>query len=178
MGRDQARAARLIVEQLDVKPTLIIHSQLSRARETAAIINENLKLEMHEDSDLAEMHAGDWEGVPYDQCAAMLDDWLDPPGGETYDEFFARIRRAKARALEKKPSPVLVVCHGGVMRALWKMYGISMPGVRNCHLHEFSPAPEQQDFPWKTFAHDYDHAIHKRPLRQQVIYKGDETIDW
>ena len=177
-GRDQARQARVIVEQLAVKPTIIIHSQLARARETAHIINESLRLPMREDADLAEMHAGDWEGVPYDECRAMLDDWLDPPGGETYDQFFDRIRRAKTRHLPLNPSPVLIVCHGGVMRALWKIYGISMPGVRNCHLHEFHPAPEQESFPWKTFAHDYDHTADSRPIRREVIYKGGEEIEW
>ena len=60
LGRQQADHARKKVEALEDKPQIIVHSQLSRARETAAIINANLNLPMIEDEDYAEMHAGDW----------------------------------------------------------------------------------------------------------------------
>lgn len=164
-GRDQAREARVIVEQLEVKPASIIHSQLARARDTALIINENLKLPMTEDPDLAEIHAGEFEGAPWEQCA-FFDDFIDPPGGETFLQFFERIKCAKKRALENHPGPVLIVCHGGVFRAFWKIYGHDMPGVRNCQLHEFVPRPEQKIFPFLAHAYDYD----KELVKTEVLH--------
>jgi broad specificity phosphatase PhoE len=153
LGRKQADDARHIVERLKTKPTQIIHSHLSRARETAEIINKNLGLPISEDQDLAEIFVGDLEGASYDDCLDMFHAWVDPPGGETHEQFFDRIRRAKKKALELNNSPVLIVCHGGVFRALWKMHGIDMDGVRNAHLHEFQPAPERAPLPWLVHAY-------------------------
>lgn len=154
LGRDQAKAARDVVANLKQKPVAIYHSHLSRARDTAAIINEALNVEMREDADLAEIHAGEWEGVKYDACIHFLDDWAHPPGGETPDEFFERIKRGKSRAISAHDEPVLIVCHGGVMRAFGELYGLRVPGrFENAHLYEFIPAAEQPRFPWQV--HDY-----------------------
>lgn len=100
-GRDQAKTARDIVAQLEIKPVAVFHSHLSRARDTASIINEVLDAPMHEDPDLAEIHAGEWEGVKYDACRHFLDDWAQAPGGEAPEEFFERVRRGKAKAIDQ-----------------------------------------------------------------------------
>lgn len=159
-GRDQARAVHRVIENLADKPTLIVHSHLSRARDTATIINEALKVPMIEDADFAEIHAGDLEGAPWADCQ-HFDDYRDMPNGERFEDFFARVRRAKNRILGSEPGPVLIVSHGGVFRAFSKLYGIDIPGVRNCHLHEFSPAPAAPEnpprpFPWDAWHYDYD----------------------
>jgi broad specificity phosphatase PhoE len=169
LGRQQADHARSIVEQLAVKPSVIIHSNLSRARDTARIINTNLNLPMSEDAELAEIHVGDLEGAPWADCA-FFDDYIDPPNGETFPEFFERVRRAKKRALENNPGPVLIVCHGGVFRALWKIYGHDMLGVRNCHLHEFTPHPVREKFPFLSHVYDYDQKL----VRSEVIYHKED----
>lgn len=154
LGRDQARIARDIVKCLDIKPRVIIHSHLSRARDTAYIINEALNAPIHEDSDLAEFHAGDWEGRPYDECRELLTGWPTPPNGESYELFAQRIRRGKENALNTHDAPVLIVCHGGVFRGLGKLYGLNTPGVfKNCHLYEFLPNPQDQKFPWDVWSH-------------------------
>ena len=153
-GRDQAREARDIVKNLEIKPKVIVHSHLSRARDTASIINEALGVPTFEDSDLAEFHAGDWEGVPYEQCAELLTGWPSPPNGETYDNFAARIQRGKNRALNTHNAPVLIVCHGGVFRGFGKLYGLNTPGVfKNCHLYEFQPDTNHQKFPWRVWSY-------------------------
>jgi probable phosphoglycerate mutase len=166
-GRRQADNARKIVELLEIKPTLIIHSQLSRARDTARIINSNLNLPMVEDADFAEIFVGSLEGATYEECVEMFHGWVDPPGGETHKEFENRIIRAKKKALENNPGPVLIVCHGGVFRALWKMYGLDMDGVRNAHLHEFHPKPEQTSFPWLAHFYDYEDKL----IKTEANYK-------
>ncbi len=172
-GREQARAVQNVVTRLDVKPSLIVHSNLSRARDTAGIINEVLGLPMIEDADFAEIHAGDLEGVSWSKCQ-HFDDWRDMPNGEKFEDFFARVRRAKNRILNSNEGPVLIVSHGGVFRALAKMFGIEMWGVNNCHLHEFTPAelkPEipAEAFPWDVWHYDYEEELLRR--RADSFYK-------
>lgn len=171
-GRKQAVLARVVVERLEIRPTRIVHSHLSRARDTAAIINENLGLPMVEDPDLAEIHVGELEGAPYERCMGLLDKWADSPGGETCGQFFERVRRAKKKTLENPDGPALIVSHGGVFRALWKMYGHDMPGVRNCHLHEFRPDPSRRRFPWITHVYDFGDSL----VRTEALYHQDEEI--
>lgn len=158
LGRDQAKTARDVVATLSVKPVAIFHSHLSRARDTAHIINEVLGAPMFEDADLAEIHAGEWEGITYDACRHFLDDWAQAPGGETPDEFFERIKRGKSKALQMFNEPILIVCHGGVMRAFGELYNLRVPGrFANAHLYEYSPKSEilerSEKFPWQV--HDY-----------------------
>lgn len=156
-GREQAYAAQKAAKALEIKPKAIIHSHLSRARDTALILNEVLEIDMHEDSDLAEIHAGDWEGKDYADCPDLLTGWNDPPGGETYKEFMTRIIRGKNRHLDKYDGPVLIVCHGGVMRAFGRIYGLDTPAkFANCHLHEFHPLTENPEFPWNVWQYDLE----------------------
>lgn len=153
-GREQAYSLHNVFSALDMRPDVVIHSNLSRARDTALIINEYLNLDIKEDPDLAELHAGDWEGVPYADCRPIMDDWVDPPGGERFDDFFARLKRAKSRTLEAYAKPLLV-CHGGVMRGFGGIYGIMTPGLfQNCHLYEFQPSDENTAFPWAVWQYD------------------------
>ena len=161
-GRQQAAHVQNIVSHLKVKPKAIVHSNLSRARDTASIINEALKVPMHEESDLAELHAGDWEGVPYEECQDLLTGWPDPPNGETFNEFCARIRNGKIKALSQHDTPVLIVSHGGVFRAFGGVYGLQTPGIfRNCHLYEFQPDPSNDIFPWKVWSYDYESTVER-----------------
>ena len=163
LGRDQAKAARDIVDNLEKKPEFIIHSHLSRARDTAEIINENLKLPMVEDEDFAEMHAGEWEGAPYEVCDELFHGWVNPPAGETVDQFFNRVKRAKNKALSDDRERPLIVCHGGVFRAMAKLYEIDTWGVRNCDLHSFTPNETEQNFPWDVKRIHFEGELIKQP---------------
>lgn len=153
-GITQAKEVAKIVRTLHIEPKAIIHSHLSRARDTAKHINDLLQVDMHEDPDFAELHAGDWEGVPYEQCRELLVSWGTPPNGESFDDFCERLKRGKNTHLQKHDGPVLIVCHGGVFRAFGKIYGINTLGVKNCHLYEFEPAPESTSFPWRVWQYD------------------------
>lgn len=161
-GRAQAEAVRIIVQNLAIKPQLVAHSHLSRARETATIINEAINAPMIEDPDLGEMHAGDWEGVSYDECRSMLDEWRNPPGGETFDQFSGRIAAAKRRIFSRTETPPLIVSHGGVFRGFARLYNLHIPVIENCRLFEFEPISEIHDaahdtprtFPWRVYSYD------------------------
>lgn len=161
-GREQARAVQEIVEALQIRPQIVAHSHLTRARDTAAIINEVLGAPMIEEPELGEMHAGDWEGVPYHMCRSMLDSWTDPPGGETFAEFSERIRRAKHRLLSRMETPPLIVSHGGVFRGFARLYKLHIPVIENCRLFEFEPVEPTHEhengspraFPWRVYVYE------------------------
>lgn len=172
MGKDQARAVQNTVKTLEIKPSAIIHSNLSRARDTAAIINEALNVPMYEEPDVAELHAGDWEGVPYDECSDLLSGWPTPPNGESFDEFCARIKRGKRNVLNQHDGPILIVSHGGVFRALGGLYGLKTPGIfRNCHLYEFQPDTSHKHFPWSVFSYDEGQRV-----KEDVFHTSEKMV--
>ena len=173
-GRRQAKDTQTIVESLEIKPQQIIHSNLSRARITAEILNENLKLPINEDPEVAEWHAGDWEGVPYEDCPKFLDGWQSPPNGEKVPDFLERIRNFKNRILQKPNQPVMIVSHGGVFRAFGKLYGLESPGVENCTLYEFKPNASKTHFPWDI----WEYRPSNDPVRKKVmIYDAPTSSD-
>lgn len=153
-GRHQAENAAHVVGALPKKPVAIFHSHLSRARDTAHIVNTTLNVPLFEEPDLAEIHAGSWEGAPYADCPSLFHSWDNAPDGEEPKLFFERVKRGKRKALEQFNDPILIVCHGGVMRAFGALYALSTPGLfENAHLYEFLPAEHQTGFPWEVFSY-------------------------
>lgn len=148
-GVEQARIARAVVESLAQKPSLIVHSHLRRARNTAEVINENLKLPMAEEPLIAEQFFGDWEGQSWSVARQNIREGVDPPNGETHAAFHERVKEALNRIHETHPGPVMIVCHGGVFRAIGALYGSPIFGTENCALHHFEPNAANALMPWR-----------------------------
>jgi probable phosphoglycerate mutase len=118
-GEEQARALRPLVEALGVPADRVISSDLSRARRTAELLGlEPAAI----DPTWREIGIGEWGGrdaAEVDAESAELTNWRGgprtAPGGETWDEFTARIADA-VDALVAEGGPWLVVCHGGCIR--------------------------------------------------------------
>lgn len=146
-GKVQADTAKRVVEALEEKPTHIVHSHLSRARDTASIINQNLALPMTETPLIGEHKFGDWEREPWDIIRPRFFSGENPPNGETHDEFSSRIKDGINMALALEGTP-LVVCHGGVFRGFNYLYKQEMHQIKNCKLYSFTPT-EHSKFPWK-----------------------------
>jgi probable phosphoglycerate mutase len=138
-GRDQARA--LAAGLGDAGITAVVTSDLSRARETGAIIAAALGLAAPEiDPELRERRFGVFEGLTRAECEtqhpAAWRDWVAqtgaPPGAEPLGDAAQRLARALARIAAADSGAVLVVSHGGVMR-LWLMnvLGTTVPLVAN-----------------------------------------------
>ncbi len=178
LGIEQARIAQRVIRDISPYPVKIFHSHLSRARDTASIVNEFLGVEMIEDPDLAEICAGDLEGRPWLECADIFDGWTQTPGGEHPDDFFARIKRAKKRALdETQGGSPLIVCHGGVMRAFGAIHDADAPAIfRNAHLYEFIPS-DDKNFPWQVF--DYEICSKTDIVKRNIssIYKTTSFVE-
>lgn len=119
-GEAQARALAPLVASLG--PELARTSDLARARQTAALLGHAQAAPLPA---LREQALGDWEGRQIAEIRAEAPeaylDWragrYTPPGAEPWGEFRRRIGAALDAAFEAAAGPVLIVCHGGVIRA-------------------------------------------------------------
>ena len=129
-GREQADAIaeRLARESFDA----LIASDLGRALQTAERIARRTGHPVVPDARLRERHFGEGEGMTYDEIdrrfpgafsrTRQMDPDYRPPGGETRREFHERIVRAfEALADEHEGGRIVVVAHGGVLAALYRL---------------------------------------------------------
>lgn len=115
-GRAQART---LAAQLSGVPfDAVYSSDLQRAHETAAIVAEPHGLPVVTDPGLREIDIGSWSGLTKSEIAERFPDG-DRPGGETRAEHAERVLRAVERiARENAGHRILLLTHGGTMRAL------------------------------------------------------------
>lgn len=135
LGEAQARAAaaRLRDEALSG----VVSSDLERARRTAELVAEALRLPvLGVDADLRERDIGDWSGLTTPEIEQRWPGWLEawragelerPPGGEAHDELATRVLGALRRWAEAEGC-LLVVTHGGVIHLVQDHLGVG--GVR------------------------------------------------
>ena len=126
LGRRQAEALAGWARGLD-RVAEIWSSPLERARATAAPIAAALGLEVHICAELAELHAGVFQGHFWDDLERMFPDavarWRsgDPdyaiPGGESRSALAARGRGALEALAGRAAGEMIVVAHGGVLTA-------------------------------------------------------------
>jgi broad specificity phosphatase PhoE len=146
-GREQARMlARALAGE---GPRALYSSPLARARETAEIVGALLCLAPVLDERLMEADSGDWSGLLYREIIASQPGafaaWraADPafrfPNGESVAEQAARVAAALADVCAG-PLPAVVVCHGGVIRAVEGL-GAVIGEVGNCSLYRLPPTP-------------------------------------
>lgn len=119
-GRQQARALGPMIATY--KPELVLTSDLKRAAETASLLGFP---DARRETLLREHSVGDWTGMEIadliaDQPEAYAS-WragtFAPQNGETWSDFRVRIGAAIDLALSHQAETVLMVCHGGVIRA-------------------------------------------------------------
>lgn len=149
VGIEQAeRAARLLAA---LKPTAIVSSDLTRAKQTAEPLARLTGLPVLLDQDLRETNGGEWEGrVGADirvTDGATFAAWLDSENvvagntGERRSEVAERAHRAVVKAFAPLPedATLVVVTHGGASRCLIAhMLGLgtgswgAIGGLANC----------------------------------------------
>lgn len=151
-GREQASTIAPRMKTYDIDA--VYSSDLKRAFETAAIIGESISLEVQLEPRLRELSFGVFEGLTYEQiieqwpeelAAWMGDRSSTPPGGESMEQFAARLDDflAHVRANHQNET-VLIVSHGGslkqIVRALLGLNGNTgwTFKLSNCSLTEIS----------------------------------------
>lgn len=123
-GLKQAQAiARTLQKE---KITRLYCSTLKRARDTARLIGQKLKLKPAADSRLNEISFGKWEGAYYRNLYAgggrTFTAWRRgklrrPPGGESVDSLARRVGQFLKELVERYPDDtVAVVSHGGPIK--------------------------------------------------------------
>ncbi|MGI6454624.1 MAG: histidine phosphatase family protein [bacterium] len=133
-GVEQVRRVARALKRLEIHEALI--SPLGRARQTAAIICEELGICSFETPDLREVSFGDFEGNTLEEldirfpgmwAARTADKWnFRPPGGEANRDAVPRAR-AVVKKIEEMPSDriLLVVAHFAINRiVLSRLAGI------------------------------------------------------
>jgi probable phosphoglycerate mutase len=128
-GEAQARAiaARLSGERFD----RLVSSDLGRARRTAQAIAQRTGNEIESDARFRERNYGVAEGLTYGEIGVHYPEVFsrvrdtDPdyvvPGGESRRQLFERVRDAfESLARDAAGRSVAVVCHGGVLAALYR----------------------------------------------------------
>jgi probable phosphoglycerate mutase len=130
-GRQQALALTETVRGL--RPDRAIASDLRRAGETAELLGY---AQAEATSALREIDVGDWTGVAITDLIAGQGEayrsWrtgnFTPPSGESWQQFKSRTSEA-VRTASFDVERLLVVCHGGVIRALLEAF-IGLPPGR------------------------------------------------
>ena len=116
VGIAQAATAATLLRNRGIRS--IVTSPLSRAHDTARAAAEVVGRAIMLDDELREVAFGVQEGQP---MAQWFDDWVagafTPEGAEPFADLRLRALRAVNRALARE-SPVLVVAHGALFRAL------------------------------------------------------------
>lgn len=130
-GRQQATALAETVRSL--RPDRTVASDLRRAGETATLLGYP---EAEPMPALREIDVGAWTGVEIADLIAGQGEayrsWragsFTPPSGESWDQFKSRTSGAVSDA-SAGAERLLVVCHGGVIRALLEAF-IGLPPAR------------------------------------------------
>lgn len=121
--------AKLLAKRLkDVPFDALYSSNLIRAIQTAEIVNEyhDLKHEIREN--IKEIDFGDWTGLEDDKINELYQDFiiengklledLSYPGGENGQDVVERAMPVLDEIIQSGKENVLVITHGGVVRAL------------------------------------------------------------
>ncbi|SFC61636.1 histidine phosphatase family protein [Streptomyces aidingensis] len=131
-GMSTSRAARTTLPTRSAQTWMT--SAFPRARQTAAILLDDIAVTPSVNPLLDELHYGDFEGGPFLAYAAWLrcnGPWARPPGArESQREGIRRMLLGVRSALET-PAPRIVVAHGLLLSVLrWRLAcapGAAMP---------------------------------------------------
>ena len=148
-GRAQAEAMAPVVAAYD--PTLLVSSDLTRARETAAFLEKETGLSAAEDPRWREYDLGERTGLTLAEFGARVgvefDGWWDVhahvvvPGAETPEELARRVLPAFGEVLERlgEGETAVVVTHGASLRVAiagilgWPVEAAGgLEAMRNC----------------------------------------------
>lgn len=134
--------AKLAAETLPKTIKHIYVSSLERAKQTASILNDELKVPMTFHDELREVNFGDLNGTPfldeYKERHKMLDyDWR--PSGESFDDVKARVLKIlNVVKNENGDGEALIVAHGGTIRLMHFLEtGEYLDNVGNASIQSF-----------------------------------------
>jgi broad specificity phosphatase PhoE len=134
-GIAQARA--LADELADERIDAVYASDLARALDTARVVAESRGLSVVPVQELRERNFGTWEGLLDEEILDRFPQAHTGPWGddETPDQLDERVIEALTDIAARHPGgQILVVSHGGPLRAVLRRCGVSPERVANCHV--------------------------------------------
>ncbi|HKR49351.1 MAG TPA: histidine phosphatase family protein [Pseudonocardiaceae bacterium] len=146
-GLGQARRAAQLLTEL--KPEVLVTSDLSRAEDTAAVLAAENGMPLRVDKRLRETHLGTWQGLTHAEVETLwpggIQTWRGnpewaPPGGETKVEVARRAACVVAELDAASYGNALLCTHGGLIAGLTPLL-LDLPvstwpvfaGISNCH---------------------------------------------
>jgi probable phosphoglycerate mutase len=147
LGREQAaRAAARLARRGPIDA--IVSSPLQRTRESAAVVAAELGQEVVVEPGFTEAAFGEWDGFAFaeimERWPAEMRRWLEsptvaPPGGESLDSVYQRVRAARDELLRKHEGrTVVVVSH---VTPIKMMLRLALDGdISVIHRFELAPA--------------------------------------
>ena len=132
-----AQAAALVEELADEQIDAVYTSDLARAFDTASGVAASRGLQVVALPELREKHFGTWEGLTDVEIRERFPQALTGPwgDGETSDELAERVLAAlRSIAADHPGERVLVVTHGGPVRAVLRHCAVADGPVPNCHV--------------------------------------------
>jgi probable phosphoglycerate mutase len=144
IGCDQAYLLAKQIERMHLRIGVIITGSLIRTRQTASIISGVLgTVPIEVEPLLNERKLGQWNNRPIAETEDMLKRGVTPPGGESEEQFTARVELALEHIrphLERRP---LLVSSKGVGRILNSILGgTERMAVANGEIVEFAVASD------------------------------------
>lgn len=113
----------------DIKFDKVFVSERKRAVKTAEILLKSRQYNLTKDARINEMNFGAFEGKSYEKIQELYpkewktwcEDWKNasPPGGESYVEFYHRIKSFMDDIIKLDEDNVLIVTHSGVIRSIY-----------------------------------------------------------
>lgn len=126
-GIIQAKKASQILKNISFNRVYV--SEMKRTEQTAKIILDNKKCTMIKDSRINERNFGEFEGKSYDKIKDRFpekwklwcEDWKNtvPPEGESYIQFYSKVKDFMDNILKLKDDNILIVTHSGVIRSIY-----------------------------------------------------------
>lgn len=127
-GIDEINRAKVILEGINFNKVFI--SESMRTKQTYEIIfsgKESLKINI--DKRINELDFGEFEGKSYDyikntypeECLNWENDWKGfiPPDGESYVQFYKRVKQFMDYIITLKEENVLIITHSGVIKSIY-----------------------------------------------------------
>lgn len=126
-GKGQATRAGQLLQGISFDRIFI--SERKRTLETASIVLDGEKIEFAKDKRINELNFGIFEGKNYKEIQALYpdeyklwsDDWKGyaPPEGESYIQFYIRVKAFLDDIKKLNHENILIVTHGGVIRTVY-----------------------------------------------------------
>ena len=142
IGCDQAYLLAKQMEKMNLHIGVIVTGSLIRTRQTASIISGvlgNIPIEV--EPLINERHLGQWNNRPIGETEELLAAKVTPPGGESEEEFTARVTKALERMRPYMDRRPLLVSSKGVGRVLNALLGGSgRMNIGNGEIVEFAVA--------------------------------------